>query len=57
MTITGSYDVFEKTGVVRTVPVRVAFEKPIITADLPPEDIRKNLAGQIRAIMEAALDQ
>ncbi|MDR2758784.1 MAG: 1-acyl-sn-glycerol-3-phosphate acyltransferase [Spirochaetaceae bacterium] len=57
MTITGSYDVFEKKGIVQKVPVRVAFEKPIITADLPPEDRRKNLADQIREVMEAALDQ
>ncbi|MFP3089769.1 1-acyl-sn-glycerol-3-phosphate acyltransferase [Treponema sp. TIM-1] len=57
MTITGSYDVFERDGVVRKAPVRVAFEKPIITADLPPEDLRKNLADQIREIMEAALAQ
>jgi 1-acyl-sn-glycerol-3-phosphate acyltransferase len=57
MVITGSYDVFERTGVVRTVPVRVVFEKPIITADLPPEDRRKNLSDQIRGVMEAALEQ
>ncbi|MDR2631547.1 MAG: 1-acyl-sn-glycerol-3-phosphate acyltransferase [Spirochaetaceae bacterium] len=57
MTITGSYDVFEKSGLVRPAPVRVAFEKPIITADLPPEDRRTSLAGQIRGIMEAALSE
>ncbi|MDR2069310.1 MAG: 1-acyl-sn-glycerol-3-phosphate acyltransferase [Spirochaetaceae bacterium] len=57
MTITGSYDVFERDGVVRRVPVRVAFEKPIITAELPPEDLRKNLADQIRGVMEAALER
>ncbi|MDR0589788.1 MAG: 1-acyl-sn-glycerol-3-phosphate acyltransferase [Spirochaetaceae bacterium] len=55
MTITGSYHVFEKTGVVQRVPIRVSFEKPIITADLPPEDRRKNLADQIREVMEASL--
>jgi 1-acyl-sn-glycerol-3-phosphate acyltransferase len=55
MTITGSYDVFERNGLVKAVPVRVAFEKPIITADLPPEDRRKNLADQIRGIMETSL--
>jgi hypothetical protein len=55
MTITGSYGVFERDGVVRAVPVRVAFEKPIITAELPPEDRRNNLAAQIREIMERSL--
>jgi 1-acyl-sn-glycerol-3-phosphate acyltransferase len=57
MVITGSYDVFERDGLVRTVPVRVAFEKPIVTGDLPPEDRRKNLADKIRGVMEAALDE
>jgi hypothetical protein len=55
MTITGSYDVFERDRIVRAAPVRVAFEKPIITADLPPEDRRHNLAVRIREIMEASL--
>jgi 1-acyl-sn-glycerol-3-phosphate acyltransferase len=55
MTITGSYDIFEREGVVRAAPVRVVFEKPIITADLSPEDRRNKLAVQIREIMETAL--
>jgi hypothetical protein len=55
MTITGSYDIFEREGLVRAAPVRVAFEKPIITAELPPEDRRNKLALQIREVMETAL--
>jgi 1-acyl-sn-glycerol-3-phosphate acyltransferase len=48
LSITGSYEVFEKTGLVRAVPVRVVFGEPIYTADLPAEDRRKYLADQVR---------
>jgi 1-acyl-sn-glycerol-3-phosphate acyltransferase len=55
MTIIGSYDVFEREGLVRPVPIRVIFEKPIITAELPPEDRRNHLTVRIRELMEASL--
>ena len=48
LSITGSYEVFEKTGRVRSVPVRVVFGPPIHTADIPLEDRRKHLPDQVR---------
>ncbi|MDR3145137.1 MAG: 1-acyl-sn-glycerol-3-phosphate acyltransferase [Treponema sp.] len=54
--ITGSYEVFEKTRRVRALPVRVIFGKPIITAELPPEERRKTLSDQVRAVIAEALE-
>jgi 1-acyl-sn-glycerol-3-phosphate acyltransferase len=54
--ITGSYDVFEKTYRVHARPVRVIFGKPIITAELPPEERRTRLSHQVREVIAAALE-
>jgi 1-acyl-sn-glycerol-3-phosphate acyltransferase len=53
--ITGSYDVFEKTGRVKAVPVQIAFGKPIMTKDIPPEDRRQALSDKVREIIAAEL--
>lgn len=53
--IAGSYDVFERTYRIHSVPVSVTFGPPIITADLSPEDRRKNLADQVRQAIASAL--
>jgi 1-acyl-sn-glycerol-3-phosphate acyltransferase len=53
--ISGSYDVFEKTGQVRAVPVRVIFSPPIITAELSTEDRKKKLSDQVREVIAQAL--
>jgi 1-acyl-sn-glycerol-3-phosphate acyltransferase len=47
LSITGSYEVFEKTGLVRAAPVRVVFGQPIYTADIPVGDRRKQLTGEV----------
>jgi 1-acyl-sn-glycerol-3-phosphate acyltransferase len=54
--ITGSYEVFEKTHRVCALPVRVIFGKPIITVELPPEERRKTLSDQVRAVISGALE-
>jgi 1-acyl-sn-glycerol-3-phosphate acyltransferase len=53
--IAGSYDVFEKTMRVRAVPVKVVYEKPILTADIPPADRKQVLADRIRDVIAATL--
>ncbi|GHU54479.1 1-acyl-sn-glycerol-3-phosphate acyltransferase [Spirochaetia bacterium] len=53
--IAGSYDVFEKTGLVRAVPVKVVYGAPINTAELPAADKKQVLSDQIRRVIEAAL--
>lgn len=55
--ITGSYEVFEQTYRVRAVPVSVTFAPPINTAELTPEERRKNLAGQVHGVIAEALEQ
>jgi 1-acyl-sn-glycerol-3-phosphate acyltransferase len=54
--ITGSYEVFEKTRRVCAGPVKVIFGKPIITAELPPEERRKTLSDQVRGVIAEALE-
>lgn len=53
--ISGSYDVFEKTYRVRAVPVRVTFCPPVNTAELPPEERKKNLADRLYQTIGEAL--
>jgi 1-acyl-sn-glycerol-3-phosphate acyltransferase len=53
--IKGSYDVFEKNYRVQAVPVRVVFSPPVDTADLSPENRKKNLTDRIRGVIEEAL--
>jgi 1-acyl-sn-glycerol-3-phosphate acyltransferase len=45
--IAGSYDAFEKNHRVNSVPVTVAFGKPIDTAGLSAEDRKKNLSDRL----------
>jgi 1-acyl-sn-glycerol-3-phosphate acyltransferase len=54
--ITGSYDVFEKTYRVHTLPVRVVFCKPVSTADIPVADRRNVLSEQVHAVIAEALE-
>jgi 1-acyl-sn-glycerol-3-phosphate acyltransferase len=56
LSITGSYEVFEKTGRVRAVPIRVVFGPPIYTADISPEDRRKRLPDQVRDAIAQGLE-
>ncbi|GHV58665.1 hypothetical protein AGMMS49579_26300 [Spirochaetia bacterium] len=53
--IAGSYDVFEKTGLVRAVPVKVTYGEPINTAEIPAADKKQVLTDRIRGVIEAAL--
>jgi 1-acyl-sn-glycerol-3-phosphate acyltransferase len=53
--ITGSYEVFEKTGRVMARPVRVVFGKPVITADIPAGDRRQVLCDTVRELIAASL--
>ena len=57
MAISGSYEVFEKDYRVHSVPVRVIFCPPIITASMSPGDRRHNLAEQVRGIIQEALER
>jgi 1-acyl-sn-glycerol-3-phosphate acyltransferase len=55
VSITGSYEVFEKTGRVTAAPVRVVFGKPIMTKDIPAGDRRQALSNQVRELIAAGL--
>ena len=54
--IEGSYDVFEKTGCVVSVPVKIAFCEPIDTASLPPEEKKQVLSDRIYSIIKEKLE-
>jgi 1-acyl-sn-glycerol-3-phosphate acyltransferase len=54
--ITGSYDVFEKTYRVQSLPVRVVFCKPVSTSDIPVAGRRNILSEQIRSVIAEALE-
>jgi 1-acyl-sn-glycerol-3-phosphate acyltransferase len=54
--ISGSYDVFEKTGFVQPVDVKLIFGSVIDPAALPPENRRQYLADMIRGVIVKALD-
>jgi 1-acyl-sn-glycerol-3-phosphate acyltransferase len=47
MAITGSYEVFEKTYRVKTVPVSVTFLPVVNSAELPPEHRKQLLAEML----------
>ncbi|MDL2229883.1 1-acyl-sn-glycerol-3-phosphate acyltransferase [Treponema sp. OttesenSCG-928-L16] len=51
MAISGSYEAFEETGRVRSVPVRVSFGEPIATAGLSIEQRKKQLADQVHGVI------
>ncbi|MDR3275735.1 MAG: 1-acyl-sn-glycerol-3-phosphate acyltransferase [Treponema sp.] len=57
--ITGSYDVFEREGIVRKSPVTVSFCAVVNTAEIPREERRQVLVTRthevIREAMEAAV--
>jgi 1-acyl-sn-glycerol-3-phosphate acyltransferase len=55
VSITGSYNVFERKGLVEAVPVRLVFSAPIITETIPPENRKQFLADQVKAVIEAGL--
>ncbi len=55
MAISGSYDVFEKTGLVRKVPISMVFGEPISTAEIPPEERKQILSDRVHGIIEEAL--
>ncbi|MDR2535064.1 MAG: 1-acyl-sn-glycerol-3-phosphate acyltransferase [Treponema sp.] len=49
--ITGTYGVFEETRRIRAIPLSITFAPPINTAELTPEERRKNLTDQIHTII------
>ena len=53
--ITGSYDVFERHNKVHSVPLKIVFCPPIITADMAADVRRHKLADMTKACIEAAL--
>jgi 1-acyl-sn-glycerol-3-phosphate acyltransferase len=55
VSITGSYEVFEKTGRVTAAPVRIVFGKPIMTRDIPAGDRRQVLSDHVRELIAAGL--
>ncbi|MDR2029328.1 MAG: 1-acyl-sn-glycerol-3-phosphate acyltransferase [Treponema sp.] len=54
--IQGSYDVFERTGRVKAVPVRIVFMPPIGPMDIPAGERRSVLAEHVQGIIAAALE-
>jgi len=56
MAITGSYDVFEKTGKVCVVPVHVSFLPVVNPAELPPEDRKQLLAEKLHDLIARVLE-
>jgi 1-acyl-sn-glycerol-3-phosphate acyltransferase len=53
--LSGSYDVFERSYRLRSVPVGVSFGEPLPTAELPPADRKQVLAGRIQDIIAGML--
>jgi 1-acyl-sn-glycerol-3-phosphate acyltransferase len=56
MSISGSYDVFERNYRVESVPVSVTFCKPINTADLKGRDKKQDLSDTVYAVIKDALE-
>ncbi|MDR3191863.1 MAG: 1-acyl-sn-glycerol-3-phosphate acyltransferase [Treponema sp.] len=54
--LAGSYEVFEKTYRLHSVPVGVSFGPPIPTAGLPPDDRKQRLADRTRALIGSMLE-
>ncbi len=57
MAITGSYDVFEKTHLIRKVPINIVFGEPIPTAHLPHEEKKQVLSDKVHGVIAASLDR
>jgi 1-acyl-sn-glycerol-3-phosphate acyltransferase len=55
--ISGSYDVFEKTGRIKAVPIRISFAPPVSVRNIPAGERRSILAEQIQGIIAAALEK
>jgi 1-acyl-sn-glycerol-3-phosphate acyltransferase len=55
VSISGSYEVFEKTGRITAAPVRITFGKPVITRDIPAGDRRQVLCDHVRELIAAGL--
>jgi 1-acyl-sn-glycerol-3-phosphate acyltransferase len=55
--ITGSYEVFEKSGRVRAAPVFLSFLQPIYPEELPPEDRKQMLSDRIHDSIAAELER
>jgi 1-acyl-sn-glycerol-3-phosphate acyltransferase len=56
MAITGSYEVFEKTGRVRPGPVSVSYAPAIATAGIPSEE-KRGLVDQVHGVIVGMLNQ
>jgi 1-acyl-sn-glycerol-3-phosphate acyltransferase len=54
--ISGSYDVFEKTGRVARSSIKLAFCPPVFTADLPSADRKLILSEKIYAVIKGQLE-
>ncbi|MDR1637538.1 MAG: 1-acyl-sn-glycerol-3-phosphate acyltransferase [Treponema sp.] len=55
--LAGSYDVFEKSYRLNSVPVGVSFGAPVPTAGLPPEDRKQRLADRIHGLIGSMLEE
>jgi 1-acyl-sn-glycerol-3-phosphate acyltransferase len=55
ISITGSYEVFEKDYRVHAVPVRMVFHPPIITSEMSADERRHGLMEQVRQSIESGL--
>jgi 1-acyl-sn-glycerol-3-phosphate acyltransferase len=53
--IAGTWDVWEKTGLVRRRPVNLTFLAPVVAADIPSENRRQALAEKVRSVIAAEL--
>jgi 1-acyl-sn-glycerol-3-phosphate acyltransferase len=54
--ISGSYDVFEKTGRVARSSIKLAFCPPVFTADLPSADRKLILSDKVYAVIKGQLE-
>ena len=54
--ITGSYETYEKTGIVRAVPINIVISPPIETAQLPAEYRKQQLSEKVRGIISKSLE-
>jgi 1-acyl-sn-glycerol-3-phosphate acyltransferase len=55
--LAGSYEVFEKSYRLHSVPVGIFFGAPIPTAGLPPEERKQRLADRTRALIGDMLEK
>jgi hypothetical protein len=53
--ITGSYEVLEMTGLVRSLPVSITFFPPVMVKDIPGENRRQAAAEATRRVIAAEL--